>query len=337
MKRIIIATGILLSLLILSLGGLYFTLTRPYIPDRSFPVTIEIPPGTSLPAIARILQREGLIRWDWSMRLWVRFRPGQATLRYGRYRFDMPLSLPRIIEKLERGSVELLKITIREGLTRHEIADTLAQMLPFRREDFLEATANGRLVADIDPTAPDLEGYLFPDTYLVDPAIKAQEMVQIMVDHFLDSYTRNMQWRARDMDLSNREVLTLASLIEMETANRQERFLISSVFHNRLRLKMRLDCDPTVSYALKRDGRWDGSFSWADLAYDSPYNTRLYAGLPPGPICSPGKASIEAALYPEQTDFLYFVAKGGGNHHFSATLKEHNSAVQRFIIRKNRQ
>jgi UPF0755 protein len=335
MKRIILTAAILLLLAVAALTALYITLNRPYVSDRSYPITVEIPPGSSLPAIARILHREQVIRWPWSLRLWVRFMPGEVTLRYGRYRFDNALSLPRVIEKLQRGQVELQKITIREGLTRHEIADQLSRELTFGRDAFLDASASGKLVADLDPSAPDLEGYLFPETYLVDPSITAEEMVHLMVDRFLDSYTRNMQWRARDLLLSNRELLTLASLIEKETANRQERFLISSVFHNRLRLKMRLDCDPTVSYALKRDGKWDGSFSWADLVYNSPYNTRLYAGLPPGPICSPGLASLEAALYPEQTDYLYFVAKGGGNHHFSTTLKEHNSAVQRFIIRKN--
>ena len=337
MKRMVIIIGILLVLVIAASSVLYYLLLQPFPPDQYLPIIIDIPQGSSLPAISRILYEEGIIRWEWSLRLWYRLKPDSPQLRYGRYRFDRPLSLPQVIEKLGRGQVELLKVTVREGLTRQEIAQNLADALSFTAEEFLAASEDTRQIQDIDPSAPDLEGYLFPDTYRVDPGINAVQMVHLMVDHFVEKYSRNLQWRAHDIKMSNREVITLASLIEMETANRDERFLISSVFHNRLRLKMRLDCDPTTIYALKRDNLWDGALGWDDLKYDSPYNTRIVAGLPPGPICSPGYESIEAALYPEQTDYLYFVAKGGGNHHFSSSLKEHNNAVQQYIIRRKRQ
>lgn len=336
MKKLIFIAALVLVLALIALAVLYFQLLQPYSPPGNLPIIVEIPHGSSLPAIARILHDQGLIRWEWSLRLWVKMHPRTPAPRYGRYRFDRPLSVPQILEKLGRGQVELTHITVREGLTRAELARQLSQALSFSEEDFLSASESVQPIREIDVQAADLEGYLFPDTYHVDPEISAQDMVQLMVDHFLEKYGRNLQWRARDMGLSNRQIITLASLIEMETADRDERFLISSVFHNRLRLKMKLDCDPTVVYALKRENRWDGALGWSDLKYDSPYNTRIYAGLPPGPICSPGYDSIEAALYPEQTDYLYFVAKGGGRHHFSSSLKEHNSAVQRYIIRKNR-
>lgn len=336
MKRLLVIGGILLALSAVALITLYLKLVQPYAPPRNLPVIVDIPQGCPLPTIAAILHREGLIRWQWSLRLWVKLHPATPAPRYGRYRFDRPLSVPGILDKLGRGQVELLRITVREGLTRQEMAQQLSRELGITPDSFLQASANSALVSEIDEQAPDLEGYLFPDTYLVDPGISAQDMVQMMVDHFLEKYSRNQQWRAHDIGLSNREVITLASLIEMETAKRDERFLISSVFHNRLRLKMRLDCDPTTVYALKRDRRWDGKFSWDDLKYDSPYNTRVHAGLPPGPICSPGYASIEAALYPEQTDYLYFVAKGGGSHQFSSNLQDHNSAVHQYIIQGKR-
>ncbi len=336
MKRFIIGGIVLLVLVILAFSALYFTMTRPHTPSRPFPIILEIPQGSSLSAISRLLHTEDIVRYKWSLRIWVKLHPATPSLRFGRYRFDYPLSLPQLVNKLAQGQVELLKITVREGLTRDDIARQLATELSFSPDEFLAASGQNELLQDIDPDAPDLEGYLAPDTYHVDPGISAADMVRLMVDHFKDKYNRNLQWRARDVGLSNREVVTLASLIEMETANRDERFLISSVFHNRLRLKMRLDCDPTIVYALKRDKLWAGRFSWDNLKYDSPYNTRIYSGLPPGPICSPGHKSIEAALYPEQTDYLFFVAKGGGNHHFSRSLKEHNAAVQQYIIRRNR-
>lgn len=336
MKRLFIAGTVMLIAITIALTLLYIKLVQPYPPPRSLPVIVEIPYGSSLPVIAQILYREGLIRWEWSLRIWVKVHPDTPPPRYGRYRFDRPLSVPQILEKLGRGQVELTHITVREGLTRSELAQQLSGTLAFNETAFLAASESVKPIRDIDAEAVDLEGYLFPDTYHVDPEISAEGMVQLMVNHFLEKYGRNLQWRAHDIGLSNREIITLASLIEMETASRDERFLISSVFHNRLRLKMRLDCDPTIVYALKRENRWDGSLGWNDLKYDSPYNTRIYAGLPPGPICSPGYDSIEAALYPEQTDYLYFVAKGGGKHHFSSSLKEHNSAVQQYIIRKNR-
>jgi len=337
MKRFLLAVAILLVLGILSLTTMYVIMTRPYTPKRPLPIIVEIPHGSSVHTISHILHKEDLIRWEWSLRLWVRLYPSTPSFRYGRYRFDHPLSIPQMVEKLSRGQVELLRITIREGLTRSEIAQQLSHQLPFSFDDFMAASHGGALVAEIDPQAPDLEGYLSPNTYHVDPGISATAMIHLMVNHLMEKFSRNLQWRARDIGLSNREVITLASLIEMETANREERFLISSVFHNRLRLKMRLDCDPTIVYALKKDRLWDGALGWDDLKYASPYNTRIHAGLPPGPICSPGQESIEAALYPEQTDYLFFVAKGGGNHHFSSNLNEHNSAVQQYIIQGKRQ
>jgi UPF0755 protein len=149
-------------------------------------------------------------------------------------------------------------------------------------------------------------------------------------------FSNSMKWRAQELNLSIREVVTLASLIEKETSSREERFLISSVFHNRLRRGMGMDCDPTIIYALKRDNLYDGKLGWKDLKYDSPYNTRLYRGLPPGPICSPGFDSLEAALYPENTKYLFFVAKDSRSHYFSETLAEHNRAVRKYIINRKR-
>ena len=191
------------------------------------------------------------------------------------------------------------------------------------------------LIRDLDPEAADLEGYLFPDTYLVRKDITAREMAALMVEPLPRRISATPSiWRARDIGFTPRQAVIMASLIEKETANRDERFLVSSVFHNRLRQNMLLDCDSTIIYALKKAGVYDGDLRWADLKSDSPYNTRRHRGLPPGPIASPGYASLEAALYPENTEYLFFVAKDGGSHYFSKSLAEHNRAVRKFIIQR---
>jgi UPF0755 protein len=242
--------------------------------------------------------------------------------------------MKEVIIKLHQGLVVLHKITIPEGLITGEIAQLFSSRRDFNIEaqEYIRLARSPRLIRSLDPEAPDLEGYLFPDTYMIQRDMTAEEMVQLMVNRFKDMFTHSLKWRAKELKLSIREVITLASLIEKETSSREERFLISSVFHNRLRLGMAMDCDPTIIYALKRENRYEGKLGWKDLKYDSPYNTRLHRGLPPGPICNPGFDSIEAALYPENTKYLFFVAKNSTSHYFSETLQEHNRAVQKYII-----
>jgi len=241
----------------------------------------------------------------------------------------------QVIFRLVKGEVTLTTITIKEGLTITEIAQLLDRDGFFPAYDFIAAALNTDLIRDFDGNAQDLEGYLFPETYRVHKGITADEFVQIMVGTFKRNFNSDLIWRCRDIQFTVREAIALASLIEKETSVREERFRISAVFHNRLRLKMRLDCDPTVIYALMRENRYRGKLSWNDLKYDSPYNTRIFGGLPPGPICNPGLASIEGALYPENSKYLYFVSKDGREHYFSETLAEHNRAVRQFILQKN--
>jgi UPF0755 protein len=212
-----------------------------------------------------------------------------------------------------------------------EIARYLDDEHVLRAPDFIKSCMRVSLIRDLDPQATDLEGYLFPDTYMVPQDFNADELVEMMVKHFRRIITNEVEWRARDIPLTLREVVVLASLIEKETASRDERFLVSSVFHNRIRRQMLLDCDPTIVYILKKENRYTGNLGWNDLKIDSPYNTRLNRGLPPGPICNPGWDSIEAALYPENTNYLYFVAKDHQSHQFSETLNEHNRAVRKYI------
>jgi UPF0755 protein len=194
-------------------------------------------------------------------------------------------------------------------------------------EEFLFYCSNVRLISRLDPQASDLEGYLFPETYHFPKDYTAREIVETMVKQFLRTFQPPWEERAKQLDLSVREVVILASLIEKETGQADEKKLISSVFHNRLRIGMKLDCDPTIIYALKEEGRFDGNLRKRDLSWDSPYNTYVYAGLPPGPIANPGKESLEAALFPADEDYLYFVSKNDGSHHFSSSFVEHQRAV----------
>jgi len=215
-----------------------------------------------------------------------------------------------------------------------EMSRVIADVLVMNAEDFLLAAGNFMLIADLDPEASDLEGYLFPDTYLVGRQISPAALIETMIANFRRNFSQDLSWRAHEMGFSIRKTVILASLIEKETASRQERFTVSSVFHNRLRKKMLLDCDPTIIYGLEREGLYRGRLGWAELKHPTPYNTRLYRGLPPGPIANPGLASLEAALFPETTDYLYFVKKDATSHYFSRTLREHNAAVRKYILKK---
>jgi len=336
-KKFIAAIAIL-SFIIVALSGVdfYLKIFTPYFGNEAG-ITITIPRGATIEAIAHILHKEKIISSYYYFRIYYRLFFSKTSFKSGEYFFDKPLTMREVITKLNEGKVVMYKITIKEGLSIPEIADIVAAQpsLKLSANDFIKETRSASFLSRIrslDSKADDLEGYLFPDTYLVRRDVTVSELVKMMLDRFKENFSQALAWRAHEMNLSIRETLTLASLIEKETASREERFLISSVFHNRLRLGMLLDCDPTVIYALRKENIYTGKLRWVDLKYDSPYNTRVHRGLPPGPICNPGIASIEAALNPETTNYLYFVAQNPQSHYFSETLDEHNRAVHKFII-----
>jgi UPF0755 protein len=204
------------------------------------------------------------------------------------------------------------------------------------KAEFLRAAQNASLIHDIDPVAPDLEGYLFPDTYTLPRRTTPEQLVQRMVTAFRDVMTPDLVQRAAARGLTVRELMTLASLVEKETGKPGERPIVAAVYTNRLKIGMGMQCDPTVIYALERAGKYDGNLTRENLQFDSPYNTYRYAGLPPGPIAAPGRASIEAAASPADVPYLYFVSRNDGSHVFSATLDEHNRNVYEFQKKPNR-
>lgn len=311
--------------------GVYRQVFQPF-QNYGQNVVVVIDSGMPVSAIADRLQQHGVIASAEAFRRYYRLFHADRKLKAGEYLFDAPLSMPQVIGKLAQGKSLLHRVTVKEGLWIGEIARVFEESGLFPAAGFVRAAGDAALIRDIDPEAGDLEGYLFPDTYLVRKDIRPGEMVRLMVDRFRRNFGNTFVWRARDIGFSVRQVVILASLVEKETANRSERFLVSSVFHNRLRRGMLLDCDSTIIYALKKAGSWDGDLRWKDLKGDSPYNTRRHRGLPPGPIASPGYDSLEAALYPENTDYLFFVAKDRNSHHFSSSLAEHNRAVRKYIL-----
>jgi UPF0755 protein len=238
------------------------------------------------------------------------------------------MSVHDVVQKIVRGDVYLLVITFPEGLTIKQMAALYESRGFGPASAFISAARDPRLIQSRDPDARDLEGYLFPDTYTLPRHSTAPQLVSRMVAAFEKALTPELRQHAGARGLSVRELVTLASIVEKETGKADERPLVAAVYANRLKIGMGLQCDPTVIYALERAGRFNGNLTRDDLHnYDSPYNTYKYSGLPPGPIASPGRASLEAAAHPADVPYLYFVSRNDGTHAFAATLSEHNRNV----------
>ncbi len=301
-------------------------LNRPYAsyPDGQRLVLIE--KGWSVAQIANRLESSGVIESSRLFRWHIRLA-GDFPLQAGEYLFDRPLSPVQVADILRRGAVLQRRVTIPEGLDAEQVSQLLADRGFGEMEAFRAATRDPSPISDLDPRATDLEGYLAPETYQFTREASETQIIGTMVRRFRELWTPQRQARANQLGFSLRQTVTLASLIEKETGRAEERALVSAVFHNRLRVNMNLACDPTVVYAVKRVKKYDGVINRSDLELDSPYNTYLHPGLPPGPITNPGVASLEAALNPASADYLYFVSKNDGSHVFSTSYRDHQRAV----------
>jgi UPF0755 protein len=293
---------------------------------------VDLPQGTgSLPIGERLVQA-GAIRdlATYRTALWM---SGQGRhLKAGDYRFDRAMTPFEVIDKIARGDVFVITVTFPEGLTIADMAKIFEAHGLGAAATFVKAAGNPAPIRDLDPSATDLEGYLFPETYAVPRHTDAARLVHLMVARFEKVFTPELRQAAAARHLTTRQVVTLASIVEKETAKADERPRVAAVYATRLRIGMPLQCDPTVIYGLVKAGHYDGNIHKADLSFDSPYNTYRYPGLPPGPIASPGRASLDAAVHPEESDFLYFVSRNDGSHEFSRTLEEHNRNVQKFQV-----
>lgn len=293
------------------------------------PLVLDVQPGLGADSIGRELHRLGLVRHALVFRLYVAGRGSAARLRAGRYTIAGGDSLRQVVERLERGEADRHEVTFREGSSIADMAQAAAAA-GIDAAAFRAAAADTEPIRDLDPAAKDLEGYLFPDTYELrrgDGA--AQALVLRMVQRFRGVIRPELEMLQKS-GRTLRQVVTLASLVELETGRGFERPRIAAVFWNRLAKGMLLQADPTVIYALRKAGRYDGNIRKKDLELDSPYNTYRYPGLPPGPIASPGRGSILAVLEPLPVKDLYFVSRNDGTHEFNETLRQHELAVNRY-------
>jgi UPF0755 protein len=276
-------------------------------------------PGWSTRHIAQTLQREGIIR-SASAFLMVHYAKGEGSLKAGEYKFDVPANALEVRDRVLRGDVFARTVVVPEGYNIYDIAAVVEQAGLGSAADFVTAAQNDlQLLRDIDPEAKSLEGYLFPDTYQFTRIDTAHEIVAAMVHRFRQTAQKIGLLGTPDIH----RIVTMASIVEKETAVADERPLVASVYFNRLDKNMALGADPTVIYAALLAGRYRGTIYQSDLQSDSPYNTYKFPGLPPGPIANPGLASLQASMHPAQSEYLYFVSDNNGHHRFSGSLEEH--------------
>ena len=311
---------------------MYRRITQPYRGYAGAEQFVDIPTGSGSSSIGDRLVAGGVIRDRATYRLALWLSGEGRHLKAGEYRFDRAMTPFDVIDKLARGDVYVIHLTLPEGLTIAEMARLFESHGFGPASAFVEAANNAALVRDFDPAAKDLEGYLFPETYALPRKTDADKLIRMMVARFEHVFTPELRQAAASRQLSVRQAVTLASIVERETARAEERPLVAAVFVNRLKLRMPLQTDPTVIYALQRAGAYTGNLRRDDLAFDSPYNTYRYPGLPPGPIASPGRASLDAAVHPADADFLYFVSRNDGSHEFARTLDEHNRNVHKYQV-----
>jgi UPF0755 protein len=285
---------------------------------------LTVEPGTSVAVIAEALERRGLTGSAFKFKLLARLEGHDRRLKAGEYGLRATLTPREILAMMEKGVVRLHRLTIPEGLTLNQIAELVGKSGLARSADVISLATDPAYVRAQGIAADTLEGYLFPDTYFFPKTVGAEGIVAAMLHRFRATFTPAWEQRAFALGLTPHEAVTLASIIEKETGDPTERPLIASVFHNRLKRGMRLETDPTVIYGIKN---FNGNLTRRDLDTPSPYNTYLIKGLPPGPIANPGKEAIEAALFPAQTDYLFFVSRNDGTHQFSTNLTDHNRAV----------
>ena len=319
---------ILLTVVILAAGYLYYALHQPYQGFGSDGAYVDIPRGASQRTISRLLAENGVVRSRIAFELLCRER-GRRTLQAGEYFFDHPATPYAVYDAIVNGRVFVKEFVVPEGFTMFDIANLASQEGFLTRDDFLDAARDPSPIRDIAPRAPSLEGFLFPATYEFPRHISGKDMTAAMVKKFRQEWL-NLPITGAPPRQSVQETVTLASLVERETPRPEERPHVAGVFENRLHRGQPLQCDPTVAYALTLAGAYSGKLDSGDLHFPSPYNTYRNRGLPPGPIANPGEAALRAALDPQPTEDLYFVANTEGGHFFSKTLKEHNHNVARY-------
>lgn len=309
----------------LAIGG--FAAYRLATPYQGFAgeTFVDLPHGTSTSAMADLLVQAGVIRGRGDFLL-ARLVSQRRVLQAGEYRFNHPATPFEVVSRIARGDIFFYELVVPEGKNMFDIAAATEQLGLFQASQFLAAARDPHLIRDLDPQAPTLEGYLFPDTYKLRRHTTPEDLCRIMTGKFREA------WRSLGRNEDVHRTITMASLVEKESKLPAERPKIAAVFENRLRIGMKLDCDPTTIYAAQLEGRYRGVIHRSDLDSGNPYNTYRHVGLPPGPIANPGLAAVRAVDAAEPSDSLYFVARpdGSGSHEFSSTIAAHENAVERY-------
>ena len=302
--------------------------------NRDIPLrTVDIPRGASFSRVMDVLEAEGLLRQRELFHLLALMRNGTRQVRAGEYEFSGRMSPSDILGKLIRGEIKGYRITVPEGFTAREILGRLLASKLVDEKEFLRLSRDREFLLTLGIEGRSLEGYLFPETYFLDRSMGTQTIIRTVVNQFWHHVTPAMKKRSAELGLTVDQFVTLASIIEKETGRKEEMPLIAAVFHNRLKRRMPLQSDPTVIYGLPD---FDGNLRKKDLLKKTPYNTYRFVGLPPGPIASPGMDALQAALYPADVTYLYFVSKNDGSHQFSDHLSKHSEAVQKYQLRKRK-
>ena len=337
MKKTLLFILIPLFIVLCAAAGLYFELHNyadtPTNVNISQNVIVNVRPGQTLRTTADKLQQANLIKSRLKFILIARIKGLDKHLKAGEYLLSAAMTPRQILEIMVKGEVNLHKLTVPEGYNIHQIAVLVENAQFGSKIDFIKTATDTALAGKYGLEAASFEGYLFPDTYFFPREVTMEKIVSTMLNRFWSVFTTEWKMRANDLGFTVHQIVTLASIIEKETGAAFERPIISSVFHNRLKKKMRLESDPTVIYGINN---FDGNLTRNHLNTHSPYNTYKIKGLPAGPIANPGRASLEAALYPEKSIFIYFVSKKDNTHYFSTTLKEHNQAVRKYQLRQKK-
>ncbi len=320
-----LASGLILELKIFA--------TTPANTAASKNIVITVHPGQTLKTTADRLHKENIIKNAAKFVLIARFKGYDKRLKAGEYLLSAAMAPMQLLAIMVKGTVKLYKLTIPEGYNLYQIAELVDAANFGTKNDFIKAATDTALARKNGLEEETFEGYLFPDTYFFPKEVTIEKIISTMVRRFWSVFVPEWQARAKDLGLSVHQVVTLASIIEKETGASFERPIISSVFHNRLKKKMRLESDPTVIYGIKN---FDGNLTRKHLTTRTPYNTYKIRGLPIGPIANPGSASLEAALYPDKTPYIFFVARKDSTHQFSTNLKQHNRAVRKYQLRRRK-
>lgn len=328
-------TSILLALLLLLLppiifGVQYGFFTRQQVAPPTT-VRLSIAPGASITQTAAQLERSGVISSAGNFKLLARLKGGMGKLKSGVYEFSRPATPAEVLKRLLAGDVILQRLTIPEGFSLKEIAARVAALGYGTADEIIQLGRNREFLGQLGVEAASLEGYLFPETYFVPLDATPRQILQLLAKELRKRFTPEMIAAGEAAGLTPHQMLTLASIVQKEARRVEEMPTIASVYHNRLRIRMPLQADPTVIYGIEN---FNGNITKADLLRPTPYNTYRIPGLPPGPIASPGEEALKAVAFPAKTRYLYFVARGDGSHAFSENLTQHNDAVRRYQLRR---